>query len=86
MTKTKYNKLLKKMSLSAELKIEYDKLISDMKVFLRDSYLIPDTLLSISETEGVDDNIKKLFNIIPNIDEHDMWMQIKCAQINCRKR
>ena len=87
MTKTNYKKIkiIKDWGIhihkyfSPELKLEYDKLITDMKVFFRDSYHIPESLLSISESDNTyNEDIKKIFNLIPTKDEHNMWEELNC--------
>ena len=88
MTKTSYNNLLKpKKRLSVELQIEYDKLITDMKVFFRDSYLVPETLLSISELDNDtnSNDVEKFFNIIPNVNEDDIWEELNSSKIYNKK-
>ena len=88
MTKISYTNLISsKQRLSHELKIEYDKLVRDMKIFFRDSDLIPETLLSIPELEidKSNENIQKIFNVIPTIDEDDMWEQLNSDRIFDKK-
>ncbi len=88
MTKISYTNLINsKQRLSAGLKIEYDKLVRDMKIFFRDSDLIPETLLSIPELEidKSNENIQKIFNVIPAIDEDDMWEQLNSKRIFDKK-
>jgi len=86
--KTNYINLIKpKQRLSAELKIEYDKLVTAMKVFFRDSYLTPQTLLSISDIDNGDNSndVEKIFNIIPNTNQDDMWEQLNSNQVFSKK-